>query len=425
MKPYLLICIIVGLNACNTNKLERVTDSMDYDKYLKISPVETTSKYFNLWDSKIQQDSLQLMSLGIVAGEYSRYFQGTGEIQYLKKAERSLDKAVEVAAIGKAGFYRALARNYISQHRFKEALTLAEMARKKGSGVPESQNLLFDVHMELGNYDQAKSYLDSISNSSDFGYLIRMAKWMDHKGDLEYAISLMEKAKVKAEHLKSKELRLWSYTNLADYYGHAGRIEDSYSLYLRALEIDPQNAYAKKGIAWIVFSYEKNPREALRILDSVTQNYMAPDYYLLKSEIANYMGDEMESFAQLDQYFNAVKNPAYGDMYNAYNVPIYLERTEQFGKALEIAEREVQNRPTPHSYDLLAYAYFKTGNKAKALDIINDHIAGKTYEPSIQFHMAEIYKAMGQEEQVKVLKKELLSAGYELGPEMEHKIYAL
>ena len=65
---------------------------------------------------------MQLLSFGIVGGEYNRYFQETGDIEYLKKAEKSLKKALEIAAIGKAGYFSALARNYISQHRFKEAL---------------------------------------------------------------------------------------------------------------------------------------------------------------------------------------------------------------------------------------------------------------------------------------------------------------
>ncbi|MDO1498919.1 hypothetical protein Q2T40_00610 [Winogradskyella maritima] len=141
----------------------------------------------------------------------------------------------------------------------------------------------------MGNYDTARAQLDSIKDMTDFGYLIRLAKWNDYKGDLDATIRFMEKAMKKVETAKNESLKLWSYTNLADYYGHAGRIKDSYNHYLKALEIDPGNAYAKKGIAWIVFSHENRPKGAMRILDSVTKNYKSPDYYLLKAEIAGYM----------------------------------------------------------------------------------------------------------------------------------------
>ena len=337
---------IFFLVSCQEEGNDFKTDKKDYDQFLASKPVKATSKYFKLWDSKIKSDSMQLLSLGNVAGEYSRFFKGTGDIKYLKDAEHSLKKAVEIAAVSKSGYLRALSRNYISQHRFKEALELAEKARTFGSGVKETQSLLFDLHMELGNYDLANKYLDSIQNMSDFGYLIRVAKWNDHKGDLDTAITFMEKATDKAESSKNRGLLLWSYTNLADFYGHAGRIEDSYHLYLKALHIDPQNAYAKKGIAWIVYSHERNGKEALRILDSIMEKNKSPEYHLLKAEVAAFLKDDMLRVQALDDYYKIVENNKdYENMYNAYNVDFYLSMDVE-RKAFELAQEEVGNRPT-------------------------------------------------------------------------------
>ncbi len=425
MKYLFLFVPLLFLFSCQNSEQSQVTNQKDYDKFLVSSPSRTTSKYYELWNSKIKPDSMQLTSFGIVAGEYDRYFQNTGDITYLKKAEQALVKAVEIAAIGKAEYQRALARNYISQHRFREALQLAEAARLWGSGIEDTQSLLFDIHMELGNYPKAEKYLDSIKNMSQFGYLIRAAKWNDYKGDLDTTIRFMEMAKQKAEDSKNTGLMLWSYSNIADYYGHAGKIKDSYNYYLKTLQLDPKNAYAKKGIAWIVFSHENNPKEALRILDSVTKDYSAPDYYLLKSEIAAYENNKLKSLSNLDKYYLAVQNPAYGDMYNVYNASLYLENTGQYEKAFMIAEKEVQNRPTPHSYDLLAYSYLKIGEKDKALEVVEKHIDGKTFEPNILYHTAEIYKANGKMSKVNELKKELAGAAYELGPDMANKISKL
>ncbi len=425
MRHFIPLAIFMVLISCSEMGIQLITDKKEYNVFLGSEPVKTTSKYFELWNSKIKEDSMQLLSFGIVGGEYNRYFQHTGDIQYLKKAEKALQRAVKIAAIGEAGYYRSLARNYISQHRFKEALVLADSARSLGSGLNATHGLLFDVHMELGNYDRAGAYLDSIANFSDFGYLIRLAKWNDHLGDLDQTIRLMEKAMAKVENGKHKDLMLWCYTNIADYYGHAGRIQDSYDHYLKSLAIDPQNAYAKKGIAWIVFSHENNPEEALRILDSIVENHNAPDYYLLKSEIAEYQGDSWESLINLDQYLKMVQDNSYGDMYNAYNISVYLDRTGQFEKALGLAKREVDNRPTPESYSLLAYTYLKMGEVPKALQIVKDHVEGKTAEPSIHYRIAEIYKASGNHVRATQLKEELNGVIYELGPQMAEPISRL
>lgn len=423
LKYTLLFLMTMVLLSCK-QEMGFSTNQEDYNHYLAAEPVKTTSKYFKLWDSKIKPDSLQLLSLGNVAGEYNRFFQGTGDIKYLKMAEQSLQKAVDIAAVGKAGYYRALARNYISQHRFREALELAQKAQKMGSGAKATQGLFFDVHMELGNYDEAHAYLDSISNMSDFGYLIRLAKWNDHKGDLDTAIRFMEKAAQKAESSKNKNMLLWSYTNLADFYGHAGRIEDSYQLYLKALQLDPQNAYAKKGIAWIVYSHERNGKEALRILDSIFVKYQSPDYYLLKAEITEFIGDEVLKLEALDNYYKKVQRTDYGAMYNAHNVDFYIDMEVQ-EKAMKLAKKEVENRPTPESYGLLAYSYYKKGDKEKALELVEKHIAGKTFEPEVLTQAAEIYKANGNYKKVKELKQELVGAIYELGPVKESQILSL
>lgn len=415
MRPYILFLILLVAISCQTTS-EFSSDVSDYEKYLATETPKTTSKYFELWNSKIKPDSLQLLSLGNVAAEYSRYFTDKGEIQYLKKAERALKKAVDIAAVNRSGYMRALSRNYISQHRFKEALTLAESARALGSGVRESQNLLFDIHMELGNYQLAGSYLDSIKNMTDFGYLIRAAKWNDHKGDLGTTIRLMEKAMQKAEFANNRTLKLWSYSNIADYYGHAGRIADSYNYYLKTLELHPGNAYAKKGIAWIVFSHENNGEEALRILNAVGQNYASPDHYLLKSEIAQHLSIEEDAARYLDQYYNLVQNEAYGSMYNPHQIEFYIDESTNYHRALELALEEVKNRATPETFSLLAYAYFKKGDRIKAMEIVREHVDGKTYEPAVQLRLYEMYKAVGERKRSEELEKALLEARYELGP---------
>lgn len=425
MKSLVYVLAMLILISCGSEVDTKVAHKEDYDIYLSAEIADTTSKYFELWNKKIKADSTQLLSFGNVAGEYTKYFKKTGDIKYLKKAEQALLKAVEIANIGKAGYRRSLARNYISQHRFKEALVLAHEAERIGGGLKETQSLLFDVHMELGNYEIAEQYLNKIKNISDFGYLIRVSKWNDYKGDLDTTIAFMEKARDRAVSSNNKGLMLWSYTNLADYYGHAGRIKDSYQHYLKALSLDTNNAYAKKGIAWILFSHDKNPEEALRILDSVTTSYKAPDYYLLKAEIADYMGNDLKRLNSLDAYFVSVKNPSYGDMYNGYNVALFLEETEQYEKAIKVSLREVANRPTPESYSWLGYSYFKNGEKEKAKEIMDTYVYGKTFEPALCYQAAEVYKANGELEKVKALKQDLMGAIYELGPGMEKNINAL
>jgi len=423
-----LVLVLIILQSCSNTSAEKVTNKTDYDKYLDLSEnenLETAEQSNDFWLDKLNQNPNGHAYMVKAASTYGRLFSTTGNIEFLKLSEENLIKANKRTKFNNPGYLKSLAHNYISQHRFKEALKLLEKAENFQEGIEGTRKMLFDVHLELGNYVSAKTYLDKFVNFSDFDYLIRLSKWNDHKGNLDAAIKYMEKAVARAESRNLKDLMQWSYTNIADFYGHAGKIETSYQYYLKALELDPNDAYSKKGIAWILYSHEKNPTEALRVLNTVTEKYYAPDYHLLKAEIAEYQGNKSLVDQQMALYHQAMTNEAYGDMYNKYKVLVYADDSRLRQDAIEIAQMEVKNRPTPQSYDLLAWAYFKNGNLNKALDITGKYVLDKTFEPEALYHTAEIFKANGETEVIQNIKKELLASVYELGPNMASKIEKL
>ena len=127
----------------------------------------------------------------------------------------------------------------------------------------------------------------------------------------------------------------------------------------------------------------------------------------------------------LESYFAMLQNKKYGAMYNKYNTLIYADDQNTAAKALEIAKIEVEHRPTPDSYDLLAWSYYNLGDSKKALEIAEKFVAGKSFEPKLNFHLATIYKANNMIDKVAPLKEELLNSSYELGPILEKKIIAL
>ena len=67
------------------------------------------------------------------------------------------------------------------------------------------------------------------------------------------AIKLMEQAFEKVKNA-GKILVLLDLSNLADMYGHAGRVKEAYDAYINVLNKDSSYIYALKGIAWIAYS---------------------------------------------------------------------------------------------------------------------------------------------------------------------------
>lgn len=424
IKPLAFVLAATFFTSCN-NSNKSITNADDYNAFLEVETnkdLALAKADLKFWQGKLEKDPGQFPYLSKVSASQSQIFGVTGDIESLLEAEKSLIKANEAINYSSAGYLRSLARNYISQHRFKEALELLKKAEGIGEHLESTQKMLFDVNLEIGDFETAKTYLNEFKDFKDFDYLIRLSKWSDHKGDLDGAIKYMERAMEKAEATNIPSTKKWVYTNLADYYGHAGKIESSYNHYLKALEIDPQDAYSKKGIAWIVYSYEKNPKEALRILDNAIKTHKSPDYYLLKADIAEFSGDSNLKNEQLALYAKEVSNAQYGDMYNKYNALLFAENEEENAKALELAFTEIKNRPTPQSYDLLAWSYFNKGEVEKAMSIMDEHVVGKTSEPDVLYHLARIYKANGKLNKAQELKEELNNSIFELGPLMAQEI---
>ncbi len=423
---YISTAILIASCAKTEDKSVQVTNPADYEASLR---TDNTKNYTNavaekdFWSNKMSADTTGVGSLGPLAGAYTSIFSTTGDAQNLYNAEKLLKKAISNSANNKDAYVRSLARNYISQHRFKEAKEILEESYSGISNKRATEFVLFDVYMELGQYDDAYKMLELVKNNSDYNYLIRVAKWSDYKGDLDSAITYLEKARDIADSRESKPLRIWIYSNIGDFYGHAGRIEDAYTEYLKTLRLDPGNAYVKKGIAWILYSAEKNTKAANKILDSVMVQHNVPDYYLLKAEMAEYENNEAESEAYTNKFLEAVEQGNYGAMYNAYLIEVYADKNPE--KALDLATTEVGNRATPESYHLLALAQLKANKQEEALRTIENQVQGKTSEPMALYHSAMVYKANGATEKVNALKKELLEAQFEVGPVLFKKIQNL
>ncbi len=422
-----LSLLLLGCNGQGDKDVAFATNPIDYTSFLQADPIKSYAAALEekeFWSKRLGSDSTGVGDLGPLAGAYSKLFETRGDIQYLKDAEQVYKKAITVAAIKiQDGYKRALAKNYITQHRFKDAIILLEESYAGISNKHATELLLFDSYLEVGAYSKALQFLKKIENINQFDYLIRISKWSDHQGDLSAAIRYMQKALVIANSRKNLALQIWANSNIADYYGHQGDIKASYNHYLKTLALQPDNAYAKKGIAWILYSKEYNTAQASELIDHLLANHNLPDYYLLKAEMASYQGDSVLSEEYMQQFFTLANNPLYGDMYNTHKI-MALVKTDPY-KALQLARKEVDNRTTPQSYQLLALAQLASNLKQEALATITSFVAGKTSDPMALLHSAQVYKANGMLDKVTALKTTLLPARYELGPEVFKQVTAL
>jgi tetratricopeptide (TPR) repeat protein len=195
-------------------------------------------------------------------------------------------------------------------------------------------------------------------------------------------------------------------------YGHDGQIRKSYQTYLRALENDPADMHALKGIAWIAFSHDQNTEEAKRILQFLQTVHPIPDYELLLAEIAAFENDSVAQKDHEAKFLSRAGLPMYGNMYKKYICELQSSSPE----SIDIARAEIQERPHPLSYDLLAWTSFQNGETKQALDLVETHVLNQTEEPTALLHSGLILKANGQQQKARKYLLAALESEFELGP---------
>ncbi|PIQ47363.1 MAG: hypothetical protein COW03_15870 [Cytophagales bacterium CG12_big_fil_rev_8_21_14_0_65_40_12] len=423
---YLIVCLLsLFISSCQqrTNK-KTIAKADDYSQYLNANPSQNTLEINNIdlefWGNKLQNDPKNFTYISKIAGLYSQRFRLDGNVMNIYTSDSLYKVALALNPFSDAGIYQGLSGNSITKHEFADAKKYAELALKEGDKKTASYYLLFDALLELGETIQAKSILALQQNKNNFDYLIRASKIADIEGDLEQAIVLMEAGfeKVKA----NSALYAWSKANLADMYGHAGKIEESYQSYLAVLKKKPEHWHSLQGIAWIAFAHDNNLNEAKRILNYIKTKNNDPQITLMLAEIADFENDSQNAKVLKEAYYAQAGASEYLGMYNKYTI---LLEAEDLGKpevAVLRSKDEANKRPTPEIYDLLAWSHLQNGDPKTALALANKFVVDKSSEPEVLYHLGIIYMSNDMKTQGKKFLKEALESSFELGPLTSSKI---
>ncbi|MTI21839.1 hypothetical protein E1176_12475 [Fulvivirga sp. RKSG066] len=416
---YTLLFSILAFGCTKTETAQTISDPQDYQTYLDNEKTFRMASYTSdvaFWTNKIEQQQAGYIYIQKLAALKSAAFDQTGEVSYLNEVDSLYREANQfVSGKRKANNLIALSSNAIKQHKFEKALEYAYAAMKNTDEKFGPSLMVYDAAMELGLYDLAGRMIKSTKDLESFDYLVRLSKFQDYKGDLDSAISLMETAFEQVDQLNNPTAH-WAQANLADMYGHAGEIQKSYNGYLAVLKKNPDYDYALKGIAWVAYAHDDKPEEALEIISQLVDRKKLPDHHLLLAELADYQNNKEAKAKHIEAFVAEAKKAKYDGMYNSYLITLYAEEYQDYDMARSLALTEVDARPTPMTYSLLAWVFEQEGNHERALEIIQKHVEGKSYEPDLIYKTAVIYASNNKDKEAKEYFLEAKEAAYELGP---------
>lgn len=274
----------------------------------------------------------------------------------------------------------------------------------------QTQLLLADIDLQSGADTDARRRVDTvIARNPTWDALSRLAWMLARSGDLDGADR--QYAAAEAD-LTAKQMRACAWVELQwgqMYFAH-GLYDQARAHYSRA-----QRAYSGY---WLQDEYEAELLGAQRDFDQAVIRYEAaiaraprPDLFQQLGDLYLAMGRPMQAREWHDRalagYLGSVRR---GEVQYLHHLAAFYSDVSQNGaEAVRWARRDWELRPNQVSEDTLAWALYRNGQTAAALESSTHALAGGDADAHMLFHAATINEAAGHRVEASRLS-ELLDA---------------
>ena len=312
----------------------------------------------------------------------------TGNAGLALEAETALRRAL-TADPANYDANRELGSLLLSQHRFREAISVGEKNRDARPYDALNYGVIGDGHLELGEYEQAfDAYDKMMALRPGAASYARVAYARELQGNLTGAVEAMKLA-ADATPPEDSESLAWHHAQVGDLYMRLGKLRDAETAYVAASQAFPGHPFAMMGYARLL-AVRGEQRSALNLLQELARTAPTPDLAARTGDLLEQLGrhDEAERQYALAEAGWRVDAP------EPKNLARFLaEHNRAIPEAVAIAEKAAAERRDIFTEDALAWAYFKAGRVAAARDAIALALRTGTRDADILAHAKAIQSA--------------------------------
>lgn len=345
---------------------------------------------------KRRTDNTDVLDYRTLGGFYLDRAALTGDIDDYRMANTVLNEAITLAP-QHLPLIRLRADGALAVHDFDTALQLSASALALDPYDAAALLIAADANLELGRIDAAVTQLDRLTllARSHPALLVRRAEVAHLRGDQTGAVAAAALAYDRARELGSKGRSLAFYRLFqADLVLDLGLYEEAADLVDAALDLAPDwsQGHASQG----------------RVLSAMGQYGSAVNSYTNALEL---QPDDPEWLAARADLLAASGDPtaAAGDLARAIEIlsaedpviygrslsRLYSDHNIEPGDALRLAEADLARRQDVLGYDTYAWALYRNGRHAEAVDAIQPVIASGLHDADAQLHAGLILVAAG------------------------------
>ena len=356
---------------------------------------QQVQKTVEFWERREKKDPRGAIARRNLAGAYLARARETGRIEDAVLAERAARSSLEILPRSNGVALSKLANALLSQHRFPEALEVADRALALD---PEAQRLRADILLELGEYQVARKALNQIPNrEDDLNLMALRARFAEVEGRMDRSIDLLKTAGRLADSLPDMpaEAVAWYHTMVGHRLIDTGKLDEGEQACKDALAIFPRDYRAMTGLAEAATS-RRNWQAAVtwsrKAVETSPQN---PEAFAILGNAYAALGrtaDAEQQYQLLEQLAHSFPR-----IYDRHWALFCADKGRRLDEALTLARNDLELRRDIHAYDTLAWVCFKKGLQKDAEAAMEKALAQGTAEAPLLYHAGMITRAGGDQ----------------------------
>jgi tetratricopeptide (TPR) repeat protein len=372
-----------------------------------------TDDQIRFFQWKVSQDPDDFFNYDRLGVAYIQKARETGDITYYDLAAKALQKALALESTHPEASpaTKHLATVYYAEHRFTEALALAQTAIDLNPGDLTPYALLGDAHCEMGEYDKAWTAYRKLENPQDRQSAISAIQYLQQSrasatslltGDTNAAIDHMRRAvEISETSSMPKESIAWSQFTLGENYFQLGDLFNAKTAYAGALKTYPGYHRALSGLARVA-SAEGHLPESIELYKKAISVIPLPAYAAALGDVYAKAGNTVEARKQYDlvEYIGRL-NAFNQTVYNRELSLFFSDHDTNLQQALDLAHKEFEVRHDIYTWDALAWALYKNSQPEQAAASIKEALRLETKDALVLFHAGMIYQRLGDNEKAR------------------------
>jgi len=382
-------------------------------------PSDNQIRFYQL---RIQRDPEDYSGYDHLGSSYLQKARESGDPVYYELSEKAYLRAQSLLAANdpdSAGLIAHLATLYLSEHRFEEAIALAQQALHLNHELLSVYATLGDAQLETGQYDQASASYAMLRLPADYvqprpglRYLAetRQASLSYILGKPQEAIAHLQGAiELGREANLAKENIAWTQFSLGELYFGLGDLAHAEEAYQAALRSYPNY---HRALAWLgqLRAAQGRCAEAAELYRKALSVIPLPIYAAALGDIYTKLGAKAKAKQQYDLVDVIARLSALNQQLFRRELAVFWsDHDQRLPEALQLAQDELRLRQDVFTWDVLGWAQFKNGKTAEAGQSIEHALALGTKDPTLFFHAGMIYSSAGDAPKAKTFLAQALA----------------